>query len=72
MSFLNIKNQNERDAVVKEYLAVKEKIKNNDRAERGNIIERRRYLEREYEPIVESNKEMVEKITNRLILYEKN
>ena len=66
MSFLNIKNQNERDAVVKEYLAVKEKIKNNDRAERGNIIERRRYLEREYEPIVESNKEMAEKITNRL------
>ena len=67
MSFLNIKSQKERDAAVKKYLAVKEQIKNHDRAERGNLIERRRYLEREYEPIVESNKEMTEKITNRLI-----
>ena len=67
MSFLNIKDQKERDAVIKEYLAVKEKIKNNDRAERGNLIERQRYLKREYEPVVESNKKMAEKITNRLI-----
>ena len=42
MSFLNIKNQKVRDTVVKEYLAVKEQIKNNDRAERGNLIQRRR------------------------------
>ena len=67
MSFLNIKNQKERDAVIEGYLAVKEQIKNQDQAERGNLIERRRYLEREYEPIVESNKVMTEKITNRLI-----
>ena len=67
MSFLNIKNQKERDAVIEGYLAVKEQIKNQDHAERGNLIERRRYLEREYEPIVESNKVMTEKITNRLI-----
>ena len=67
MSFLNIKNQKERDAVIEDYLAVKEKIKNNDRAERGNLIERQRYLKREYEPVVESNKEMAEKIINRLI-----
>ena len=46
---------------------LKQKIKNNDRAERGSKIERRRYLEREYEPIVESKKEMTEKITYRLI-----
>ena len=71
MSFLNIKNQKERDAVIEEYLAVKEKIKNNDRAERGNLIERQRYLKREYEPVVESNKKMTEKITNRLIPIQK-
>ena len=71
MSFLNIKDQKERDAVIKEYLAVKEKIKNNDRAARGNITERRHYLEREYKPVVESNKEMAEKITNRLIPIQK-
>ena len=41
--------------MIEEYLAVKEKIKNNDRAERGNLIERQRYLMREYEPVVESN-----------------
>ena len=46
--YTNIKNQNERDAVVKEYLAVKEKIKNHDSSERGDLIERRRYLEQEY------------------------
>ena len=67
MSFLNIKNQKERDAVIEGYLAVKEQIENQDQAERGNLIERRRYLEREYEPIVESNKVMNEKITNQLI-----
>ena len=71
MSFLNIKNQKERDAVIEEYLAVMERIKNNGRAERGNKIERQRYLKREYEPVVESNKKMTEKITNRLIPIQK-
>ena len=53
--------------MIEEYLAVKEQIKNHDCAKRGYIIERRRYLQREYEHIVESKKEMTEKITYRLI-----
>ena len=72
MSFLNIKDQKERDAVIKEYLAVKEKIKNNDRAARGNIIERRHYLEREYEPLLKVTRKWQRRSQIDSYLYRKN
>ena len=68
MSFLNIKDLDERDAIVKDYLGTVNRIKNRNLAERTDSIELQHYRDQEYEPIVASNKEMAEKITDELLL----
>ena len=66
MSFLNIKDKRKRDETVKEYLALKKKIKRCNFAERAGKNFHRRELEENYEPVTSSSKEMTEKITDEL------
>ena len=54
MSFLKIKDHNKRDETVKEFLALKNKIKDNFRRERLGEIETRDDLERFFKPITET------------------
>ena len=67
MSFLNIKDLRKRDALVTDYLAIKKRIKKRNLEDRSDFIDQQRHLEQEYEPVVASNKEMAEKITEQLI-----
>ena len=66
MSFLNIKNHEKRDEMVKEYLALKKRLRNRNEEERSDIIDHRRDLEENFEPVVASNKEMAKEIVNEL------
>ena len=67
MSFLNIKDLRKRDAMVKDFLATTKRIKKRNLEERSDFIDHQEQLEQEYEPIVASNKEMAESITEQLI-----
>ena len=67
MSFLNIKDLRKREAMIKDYLATKERIKKRNLDDRSDSIDYQRHLEQEYEPVVASNREMSEKITEQLI-----
>ena len=53
--------------MVKEFLATKDRIKKRNLDERSDFIDQQHHLEQEYEPVVASNKEMAEKITEQLI-----
>ena len=66
MSFLNIKNREERDKMIEDYLALKEKIKKRNLKERNDIIDYRRNLKENFEPVVASNKEMAKEIIDEL------
>ena len=66
MSFLNIKNHEKRDEMVKEYLALKKRLRNRNEEERSDIIDHQRDLEENFEPVVASNKEMAKEIVNEL------
>ena len=54
MSFLKIKDHNKRDETVKEFLALKNKIKDNFRRERLGEMETRDDLERFFKPVTET------------------
>ena len=66
MSFLNIKNHEERDAMIEDFLALKEKLAKRSMEERGDLMERHRDLEENFEPVVASNKNMAKEIVNQL------
>jgi hypothetical protein len=66
MSFLNIKNVEERDAMIADYLALKERLKKRDMEERGDLMDSRRDLEENFEPVVKSNKMMAQEIVAEL------
>ena len=66
MSFLNIKDKRKREETIAEYLALKERIKKRNLDERSDFNDHQHYLEQEYEPVVESNREMAEKVTDEL------
>ena len=66
MSFLNIKNVEERDAMIADYLALKKRLKKRDMEERGDLMDRRRGLEENFEPVVASNKMMAKEIIDEL------
>ena len=67
MSFLNIADPRKRDALVKEYLAVKEKIKNRNLAERANNFIYHESLKESLEPVVCSTAASTEAITKELV-----
>ena len=71
MSFLNIKNHEERDKMIEDYLALKERLKKRSMEERGDLMDRRRDLEENFEPVVASNREMTREIVEELIPIKK-
>ena len=66
MSFLNIRNHEERDKIIKDYLALKERLKKRRMEERSDLADYQRDLEETFEPVVASNKEMAKEIINEL------
>ena len=66
MSFLKIEDHNKRDETVKEFLALKNKIKDNFRKERIGEIETQRDLAKLFKPITETQKATAKEITGEL------
>ena len=66
MSFFNIKDPEERDAVIENYLALKKRLKERNMEERGYLMDRQRNLEETFEPVVTSNEKMAQDIIKDL------
>ena len=66
MSFLSIKDPDERDEQIAKYLALKQRLKERDLEQRGDYIDCRRELQENFEPVVSSNQKMAEDITSEL------
>ena len=66
MSFLKIEDHNKRDEIVKEFLALKNKIKDNFRKERIGETETQRDLVKLFKPVTETQKTMAKEITGEL------
>ena len=66
MSFLKIKDQNKRDETVKEFLDLKNRIKDNFRKERIGEIETQSDLSKFFKPITETQKATAKEITGEL------
>ena len=66
MSFLKIEDHNKRDETVKEFLALKNKIKDNFRKERLGEIETQRDLAKLFKPVTETQKAAAKEITGEL------
>ena len=64
MSFLDIKGPEERDVMIADYLAVKDR----NLQERGELVIRRPDLEEYFEPVVASYKKMARDIVDELVL----
>ena len=58
MYFLNIKDPEERDATIADYLATVKRLQQRNLEERSDLMNRQRELEETYEPVVASNQEM--------------
>ena len=66
MSFLNIQDKRKREETIEEYLALKDRLKRRNLAERVGKKYYQQYLEEKYEPVTKSSKEMAVKITDEL------
>ena len=66
MSFLTIKNPDEREEQIPKYLALKQKLKERNLEERGDKMDRQRELQENFEPVVSSNQKMADDITSEL------
>ena len=67
MSFLDIKDPDERDKTIQDYLALKKRLKKRSLKERDQWRHRRRDLEESFEPVVASNKKMAKEIVDELV-----
>ena len=67
MSFLDIKNPSERDAIVKEYLAIIKRIQQKNLNEKAHDLVRSEDIERTLEPVVRTTKQSTEAITKELL-----
>ena len=63
MSFFNIKDAEERDAVIEDYLALKKRLKERNMAERGYPMDRQRALGETFQLVVASNEKMAQDTT---------
>ena len=52
---------------LREYLALKKRLKNRNEEERSDIIDHQRDLEENFEPVVASNNEMAKEVVNELM-----
>ena len=66
MSFFDMKDPEERDAVIEDYLALKKRLKERNMADRGYLIDRQRDLEETFRPVIVSNEKMVQDIIKDL------
>ena len=66
MSFLKIEDHNKQDEIVKEFLALKNKIKDNFRKEKIGEIETQRDLAKLFKPVTETQKATAKEITGEL------
>ena len=66
MSFLNIKNPNERDKIVAEYLATIKRIQKREVDERTQGLSRERELINEYLPITKATEKVAQAVINEL------
>ena len=66
MSFLNINDLEERDAMIEDYLALIKRIKDRNLEERGNLMDRQCELEETFEPVLTSNEEIARDIIKDL------
>ena len=66
MSFLNIKNPAEREAVVKDYTALVKRIQQGYEDEKLGDLTRQRDLEEQWRPVVKSQNKVVEKVSKAL------
>ena len=66
MSFLKIKDQNKRDETVKEFLELKNRIKDNFRQERIGEIETQSNLSKFFKPVTETQKATAKEIMEQL------
>ena len=67
MSFVNIKDPDERDAMIEDYLATVKRLQKRNLEERSELIDRQRDLIETYEPIVASNEKMAQDVIEDLI-----
>ena len=58
MSFFNIKDPEQRDATIADYLATVKRSQKRNLEERSDLVDHQRELEETYEPIVASNREI--------------
>ena len=66
MSFLKIEDHNKQDEIVKEFLALKNKIKDNFRKEKIGEIETQRDLAKLFKPVTKTQKATAKEITGEL------
>ena len=71
MSFMNIKDPDERDDTIADYLAMVKRLKRRNLQERSDLMDRQRDLEVIYEPIVTSNQKMTQDVIKVLIPIKK-
>ena len=67
MSFMNIKDPEERDVVIADYLATVKRLQQRNLEERSDLIDRQRDLEETYEPVVANNRKMAVEIVKDLL-----
>ena len=68
MPFFNIKDPEERDAVIEDYLVLKKRLKECNMAAHGYLIYQQRDLEETFQPVVTSNEKMAQDIIKDLAL----
>ena len=71
MSFLNIKDTVERDAIIANYLALKKPLQERNLEERSDLIVRQRDLEENFKPVVANNQKMAQNVIKGLIPIKK-
>ena len=67
MSFLKIEDKRKREKTIKEFLALKKRIKARNLQERMGDMDYRLEMEEQYEPIIASNKHTADDITAQLV-----
>ena len=66
MSFYRITDPDKRDAMVADYVATRKRLKDRSMEERMGDMYRQRELEQQFQPVLQSNEEMFEKISKDL------
>ena len=64
MSFVDIKDPEERDVMIADYLAMKKRLKDRNLQERDELMNRRRDLGENFDPVVATNKKMTRDIAD--------